>query len=108
MNNFWLTAALLALGTFSIRASFIFFRGDILENAKVKKLLSFIPVAIFPALITPMAYFHEGKNEFLLGKERLLCLILASVVGFMMKSVVWTVLSGLVFLYLLSGPLSGT
>lgn len=106
MKNFWLTAILLAVGTFSIRASFIFFRGDILENEKVKKLLSFIPVAIFPALITPMAYFHQGQNDMLLGKERLVCLVLASIVGFFAKSVVWTVVSGLGFLYLLSGNLS--
>lgn len=107
MKNFWLTALLLAIGTFGIRASFIFFRGNLLENTKVKKLLSFIPVAIFPALITPMAYFHEGQNELLFGKERLLCLVLASIVGFVMKSVVWTVVSGLAFLYVLSGQLTG-
>lgn len=103
MKNFWLTALLLALGTFAIRASFIFFRGEVLENDKVKKLLSFIPVAIFPALITPMAYFHEGQNELLMGKERLVCLLVASIVGYFMKSVVWTVISGLGLLYILSG-----
>lgn len=106
-TSFWLTALMLGVGTFAIRACFIFFRGNILENDKIKKLLSFIPVAIFPALVTPMAYFHDGKSELLLGKERLACLLLASIVGLVTKSVIWTVVSGLGLLYLITQGIVG-
>lgn len=99
---FWTIIILLGLGTFAVRSSFIVFSSKIKISDRLKEVLSFIPVAVLPALITPMVFFHEGSVEWMAGKERLVVLALASLVCVYTKSIIATVLAGLGLLYFLT------
>lgn len=101
-DNFWVIVAGLAAGTFLIRASFIYLSSRVSIPKKYRDIFSLIPAAIFPALIVPMAFFHEGSNEALYNKERFVVLIISTAICFKIKNILLTILSGLFVLYFLN------
>ncbi|MCB1198243.1 MAG: AzlD domain-containing protein, partial [Deltaproteobacteria bacterium] len=83
--DFWLVVIFLGLGTFTIRASVIYLSRFIVMTGRTKQVLSLIPAAVFPAFFVPLAFFHQGSNQLLLGKERLVVLICATVICYYSK-----------------------
>lgn len=100
-NYFLLNVALLVAGTIIIRGSFIFYSHRITITPKLRELFTFIPAAIFPAIMVPAAFFHQGQVEWLAGKERFAVLILASAFCFFVRQTFAVILFGLCALYLL-------
>jgi len=98
-HNFWSSIILLGIGTFCIRASFIYMSSRLNISIRMREILSFIPCAIFPALITPMVFFHQGQSHLLMHKERVFALIFASFVSYKTKNILVTILTGLVLLF---------
>ncbi len=98
-NYFWTNVFGLALSTFLIRYSIIFFSGKIIFSDRVKEIFAFIPVAILPAFIAPVVFYNEGNVDIILGKERFVIIILAFFISFRFKSILLTILSGLFLLY---------
>jgi branched-subunit amino acid transport protein len=99
---FWTVVLFLSLGTISIRSSFVIASSKFTLSNETKKLFSYIPAAILPAIITPMVVFHQGSIEALYGKERFFILILATLVSYVTKSMITTVGFGLIALYVLT------
>ncbi len=96
---FWLIVFFISLGTLSIRFSFIALSSKMKINKDLEKIFSFIPAAILPALFTPMVFFHKGTVDQVLGMERMVILIFAIIVSYKTKSMVATILFGLLSLY---------
>ncbi len=101
-SYFWVAIILLACGTFIVRASFILLSSRLTISSRVKEVFSFIPAAILPAIVTPLAYYHEGQIEIILGKERFIILVLATVVCYFTKSMLATIFFGLTVLYIVT------
>jgi branched-subunit amino acid transport protein len=101
-NYFWLNIFFLSLGTLVIRYSFIAFSSRMVISDRTKEIFSFIPSAVLPALIAPIVFLHKGQVEMLLGKERFVVLLLATVVCYLTRSTLATVAFGLGALYLLN------
>lgn len=101
-NYFWIIVFLLALGTFSIRGSFIFLSSYISINDRAREIFSFIPTAILPAIIAPAMFFHEGQVGWLFMKERMAVLMLATGFWFVTRSMFKTILFGLTVLFLVT------
>jgi branched-subunit amino acid transport protein len=99
-SYFWLNIVLLAVGTLAIRSSIILASTRVKISPRVKEIFSFIPSAILPALAVPMVFYHEGAVDWLLGKERLAILPLATVVAFLTKKMAITLVFGLALLYI--------
>lgn len=99
---FWFNVIALSLGTFVIRASLILLSSKLKISNRAKEIFTFIPAAILPALVAPMVYFHKGQVDWVLGKERLLVLILATLFCYYTKSMVVTITVGLSLLYALT------
>jgi branched-subunit amino acid transport protein len=99
---FWSVTLLLGLGTFIIRFSIIGMSHKVKINSRTRELLSYIPAAILPAILAPMVFFHQGKVDLLLGKERLAVLILSTIVSYFTKSMFATISFGLVTLYIVN------
>ncbi len=100
-NYFWLNVILLAVGTLTIRGSFIAMSSRITISDRWRQIFSYIPVAVLPAFVAPAVFFHEGHQAWLLGKERFIVLIISTAVCFYTKSTLITITFGLVALYLL-------
>ena len=67
---------------------------DILSD-KVKKVLSFVPAAIFPAIIFPPIFLdNEGFLE-LENNPKILAAIFAIIVGYFSKNIIATIFAGL-------------
>ncbi len=103
MNNTYFLSAIipLALGTFLIRASVIYLSGRINLSNRIKELFSFIPAAILPALVAPMVFYFKGTSDFFFLKERVLALVLATVIAYKTKNILITIATGLCILYCL-------
>ena len=101
-NYFLLNVVVLSFGTIFIRGFFIALSGKMRIYPRAKELFTFIPAAIFPALIVPATFFHQGTLEYLGGKERFLILIAAAIACFFVRSTLFVISFGLVLLYLIS------
>lgn len=101
-NYFLLNVCLLTIGTILIRGSFIAMSGKMKNIEKLRELFSYIPAAIFPAIIVPAAFFHQGKVEWLLHKERFLILMLSFVASYFVRNTLFIISFGLVLLYLVT------
>lgn len=100
LDYYWLNVILLALGTIAIRGSIIALSARTRISDRMKEMFTFIPAAILPAFIAPAVFFHKGEVAMVLGKERVLILLLASVVCWFTRSTLATVGFGLAALYL--------
>lgn len=94
----WVIIAALAVGTFLIRFSFLGIVGNRELPEWVVRHLRYTPVAVLPALITPLILFPqatEGQPD----PARLLAAGTTLVVGVLSKNVLLAIIAGIVALY---------
>ena len=65
-------------------------------NEKTKTLLSYIPTAVFPAMIFPAVFLDSSGSLELANNSRIIASIFAIIVGHFSRSVVLTIFSGLI------------
>lgn len=99
LGYYWLNVVLLAIGTIVIRGSIIALSARVKISDRFKEIFTFIPAAILPAFITPAVFFHQGQVSQVLYKERVVILILASILCWFTRSTLATVGFGLAALY---------
>ena len=99
-DYFLLVVGLLTFGTILIRGLFIAVSHKINISAQLKELFSFIPAAIFPALVVPATFFHQGQVPWLAGKERFVVLLAASLLAYLVRNTLAVISFGLATLYL--------
>jgi branched-subunit amino acid transport protein len=104
-SNFWSIIITLGIGTLCIRASFFFLYSYIKISPRIKKAFSFIPAAVLPALVIPSVVFHQGQVELFAGHERVIALLIATVVSYKTQSVLFTVVTGIASLFALNSLL---
>ena len=100
LDYYWLNVALLAIGTIAIRGSIIALSARTKISDRLKELFTFIPAAILPAFIAPAVFFHQGQVTWVMGKERVVVLVLASILCWFTRSTLATVGFGLAALFL--------
>ncbi|MDB9831495.1 AzlD domain-containing protein [Candidatus Pelagibacter sp.] len=68
---------------------------DIL-NDKAKKILSYVPSAIFPAIIFPPIFLDSTGSLDIENNPKILAAIIAILVGYVSKSIISTIFAGLI------------
>ncbi len=104
MNNtalLWITLIAAGLITYAFRLSFILLLGRIQLSALVRRALRFVPPAALTAIIFPELLIRDGELAVGLDNPRLLAGLLAIVVAWRTKSILWTIGVGMVALWLL-------
>ena len=82
--------------TFVTRFSMIFLlKKDILGD-KAKKVLSFVPAAIFPAIIFPPIFLDDNGSVDIENNPKILAAIFAIIVGYFSKNIIATIFAGLI------------
>ena len=99
---FWTVIFSLAVGTIAIRGSIIAASSRFRISDRMKEAFSFIPAAVLPAMAVPMVFYHKGHQEWLLGKERFVILVLASILAVYSRKMTVVLIFGLVALYVAS------
>ena len=70
-------------------------------NDRIREILSFVPSAIFPAIIFP-AIFLDNSGDFQLeNNPKIMAAIIAMIVGIISKNIIATIFSGLASYWLL-------
>ena len=82
--------------TFITRFSMIFILKKDILNDRAKKILSFVPAAIFPAIIFPPIFLDNAGILDLESNPKILAAIFAIVVGFFSRSIIATIFVGLI------------
>ncbi len=100
LDYYWLNVSLLAIGTILIRGSIIALSARAKISDRLKELFTFIPAAILPAFIAPAVFFHQGQVTWVMGKERVVVLVLASILCWVTRSTLATVGFGLAALFI--------
>ena len=87
--------------TYGIRLSMIVLLGKVEIPIRLKQALRFVPPAVLSAIIFPELLQPGGRLDVSLGNERLLAGLLAMVVAWRTKNVLWTIIVGMAALWLL-------
>jgi branched-subunit amino acid transport protein len=91
----WTTLVLAGLVTFFTRFSMIALLKKDYFSPRVKIVLSYIPSAVFPAIIFPAIFLNSTGQLVFLDNPKVLAALIAVLVGYLTESVIATILSGL-------------
>ena len=97
----WSTIIYCGIITYLTRFSMIFLlKKDILNN-KAKKILSYVPSAIFPAIIFPPIFLDNAGSLDFASNPKILAAIFAIIVGYVSRSILATIFAGLILYWFL-------
>ena len=82
--------------TFVTRFSMIFLLKEDVLNNKTKKILSYVPSAIFPAIIFPPIFLDSAGSLDFESNPKILAAVLAIIIGFFSRSIIATIFAGLI------------
>ena len=94
MSN-WLLIIYCGLITFLTRFSMLALLKREMFNDRIREILSFVPSAIFPAIIFP-AIFLDNSGDFQLeNNPKIMAAIIAMLIGIVSQNIIATIISGL-------------
>ena len=98
----WLLICVIGLGTFSLRFALIAMadKGDRIPDS-IQRALRFIPPAVLAAIAAPAFLLVDDAIDITPGNLRLFAGLAAYLVAWRTKSVLWTIVSGMVALWIL-------
>jgi branched-subunit amino acid transport protein len=99
--NLWLIIIGMGVITYAIRLSMIVMSGQIQLGDHLQRALRFVPPAVLSAIILPEMVQPGGTLDISLGNEQLLAGLIAIVVAWYTKNMIWTVAVGMVALWIL-------
>jgi branched-subunit amino acid transport protein len=70
-------------------------------DQKTKIILSYVPSAIFPAIIFPLIFLDNTGNLDFENNPKIVAAIVAVIIGYFSKNVIATIFSGIVFYWFL-------
>ena len=98
MSN-WLLIIYCGLITFLTRFSMIALLKKEMFNDRIREILSFVPSAIFPAIIFP-AIFLDNSGDFQLeNNPKIMAAIIAMLIGIISQNIIATIISGLASIF---------
>jgi branched-subunit amino acid transport protein len=95
----WLIMIALAVGTFLIRISFIALLSNRVVHPLIARALRFVPAAVLSALVIPQILTRNNTLQISFSNPQLIAGIVAAVVAWRTKNVLFTILSGMVVLW---------
>ena len=98
---YWSLIIYCGLITFLTRFSMIALLKKDTFNKKTKIILSYVPSAIFPAIIFPLVFLDDTGNLELNNNPKILAALVSIVVGFFSKNVLATIFTGLISYWIL-------
>jgi len=94
MSN-WTLIIYCGLITYLTRFSMIALIKKEMFNDRIREVLSYVPSAIFPAIIFP-AIFLDNSGSFLIeDNPKIIAAIIATIIGIISRSIIATIFSGL-------------
>ena len=95
MTN-WLLIIYCGIITFFTRFSMIALLKKEMFNDRVREVLSYVPSAIFPAIIFPAIFLDNAGSIQIEDNPKILAALIAMIVGIFTRNIIATIFSGLV------------
>ena len=92
----WMLILLSGLITYLLRFSMISLIKKDMLSEKTKIVLSYVPSAVFPALIFPAIFLNNSGLLVSYDDPKIIAALVAILVGFFSKNILATILSGLI------------
>mgnify|MGYP001392411822 CR=1 FL=1 len=92
----WTTIFYCGVITYLTRFSMIFLLKEDILNDKTKRVLSYVPSAIFPAIIFPPIFLDNTGSLDLESNPKILAALFAIIVGYFSRSIIATIFAGLI------------
>ena len=92
----WSTIIYCGIVTYLTRFSMIFLLKKDILNEKTKKVLSFVPSAIFPAIIFPPIFLNSAGSIDIESNPKILASVFAIIIGYSTRSIIGTIFAGLI------------
>jgi branched-subunit amino acid transport protein len=97
----WLTILGAGVVTFAMRLSFIALLGRIGIPPPLERALRFVPAAVLTAVVIPLLFYENGALDVSLGNERLLAGLVAALIAWRTRNVLFTLVGGMATLWTL-------
>jgi len=97
----WLILIAGGIITYLIRLSFIYLFGRVAMPNWITRSLRFVPPAVLSAFVMTELLYHSGNLDISMGNTRLLAGLLAMVVAWRTRNILWTIIAGLGALWIL-------
>lgn len=97
-GEIWLIIAVMAVGTYAIRLSFLGLLGGRRMPEWVLRHLRYTPVAVIPGLVAPLVIWPAAANG-AMEPARMTAALVTLAVGYFTKSVLWAIVAGAASLY---------
>ena len=96
----WTLIIYCGLITFFTRFSMIALLKKEMFNERIREVLSYVPSAIFPAIIFPAIFLDNGSIQ-IEDNPKILAALIAMIVGILTRNVIATIFSGLTSYWIL-------
>ena len=94
MSN-WALIIYCGLITYLTRFSMIALIKKEMFNDRIREVLSYVPSAIFPAIIFPAIFLDNSGSFILEDNPKIIAAITATIIGIFSRSIIATIFSGL-------------
>ena len=94
MSN-WTLIIYCGLITYLTRFSMIALIKKEMFNDRIREVLSYVPSAIFPAIIFPAIFLDNSGSLIFEDNPKIIAAIIATVIGIFSRSIIATIFSGL-------------
>jgi|TARA_B100001094_G_scaffold125946_1_gene122045 branched-subunit amino acid transport protein len=94
MSN-WALIICCGLITYLTRFSMIALIKKEMFNDRIREVLSYVPSAIFPAIIFPAIFLDNAGSFILEDNPKIIAAIIATIIGIFSRSIIATIFSGL-------------
>ena len=94
MSN-WALIIYCGLITYLTRFSMIALIKKEMFNDRIREVLSYVPSAIFPAIIFPAIFLDNSGSFILENNPKIIAAIIATIIGIFSRSIIATIFSGL-------------
>ena len=94
MSN-WALIIYCGLITYLTRFSMIALIKKEMFNDRIREVLSYVPSAIFPAIIFPAIFLDNSGSLIFEDNPKIIAAIIATVIGIFSRSIIATIFSGL-------------
>ncbi len=94
MSN-WALIIYCGLITYLTRFSMIALIKKEMFNDRVRQVLSYVPSAIFPAIIFPAIFLDSSGSILIENNPKILAALIATLIGIFSRSIIATIFSGL-------------
>ena len=92
----WISIIIAGILTYLTRMTMVaLVRRDMLGD-KLKDVLSYVPSAVFPAIIFPAVFFNDNGTFVEISDPKIFASIIAIVVGYFSRNIIATISSGLI------------